>query len=288
MGAYEFIEKGDADGLVDYHEKTGITVCGRMPVAVLLSMLGDERKAQLIKYDTSGNLTGDWRNSVSYLAVGFSGKWPEAKKVTPQDDELNLTDEDKKELLRLARGSFTHYLETRKVATAEELGVKVTAAMKLRRATFVTLEKHDRLRGCIGEIFPSQPLHDSVRLNAIKSAVSDRRFVPVALGEAGELSVEVSVLTVPKEVASYKDIVIGRDGVVLRKGGRSAVYLPQVAPEQGWDVAETLTHLARKAGLPEDGWKEGAQFLTFEAIVFGEEDFTRARGVDETGPRESK
>jgi uncharacterized protein (TIGR00296 family) len=71
-------------------------------------------------------------------------------------------------------------------------------------------------------------------------------------------------------VGSAKDIRIGTDGVVLRKNGKSAVFLPQVAPEQGWGVEETLTHLATKAGLKPDDWKEGASFLVFQAEVFGE------------------
>ena len=68
------------------------------------------------------------------------------------------------------------------------------------------------------------------------------------------------------------DIVLGRDGIVLRKNGRSSVYLPQVAPEQGWTLEETLNHLSMKAGLPQDAWRSGAQLLTFQAEVFSEED----------------
>ena len=79
-----------------------------------------------------------------------------------------------------------------------------------------------------------------------------------------------SALTPPAPVDSYEKIRIGTDGVVLRKDGRSAVFLPQVAPEQGWDLNQTLTHLSQKAGLPPDAWKEGASFLVFQADVFGE------------------
>ena len=273
MGAYDFIAKCDADGFLNYHKQTGATICGRMPIAILLSMLNPDSKVQLLQYETSGDLTGDFQNSVSYLSVAFSGKWPGAAEVPAEKTDATLSDEDKKKLLRLARGSFTSYLKTGEVPSAELLEVEITGSLKLIRATFVTLEKDHRLRGCIGEIFPRQPLYQSVLANAIKSAVADRRFRPVTLSECPQLTVEISVLTPPEKVAGYKDIVIGKHGVVLRKDGRSAVYLPQVAPEQGWDVAETLTHLSRKAGLPGDAWKESAQFLTFEAIVFSEEDF---------------
>ena len=79
------------------------------------------------------------------------------------------------------------------------------------------------------------------------------------------------MLTAPKPVASFRDIRIGVDGVVLKKQERSAVFLPQVAPEQGWNLEETLTHLAMKAGLPPDAWKEDAEFLVFQAVILGEE-----------------
>jgi len=45
-----------------------------------------------------------------------------------------------------------------------------------------------------------------------------------------------------------------------------------VAPEQGWNLEETLRHLSYKAGLPSDGWKDGVQFEVFEAQVFGEKE----------------
>jgi AMMECR1 domain-containing protein len=58
----------------------------------------------------------------------------------------------------------------------------------------------------------------------------------------------------------------------LSKNGRSAVFLPQVAPEQGWNLPETLSHLAEKAGLDKDAWQHGATFQTFQAVVFGEKE----------------
>ena len=69
---------------------------------------------------------------------------------------------------------------------------------------------------------------------------------------------------------SYADIVIGRHGIVLSKGLHSAVFLPQVASEQGWGLEETLSHLAKKAGLKANDWKSGCEFHVFEAIVFHE------------------
>jgi len=158
------------------------------------------------------------------------------------------------------------------IPSAEELGIETTAGMKEKRACFVTLKENGELRGCIGEIFPSQPLFNSVITHAIAAAVKDPRFEPVGKSEIGKLVIEISALTPPKEVSSYKDIRIGTDGMVMKKGFRSAVFLPQVAPEQKWDLEKTLSNLSRKAGLSADAWKEGASYLTFQAEVFGEEE----------------
>jgi AmmeMemoRadiSam system protein A len=115
-------------------------------------------------------------------------------------------------------------------------------------------------------------LYSSVITNAINAAFNDRRFLPVTQTECNDITIEISALTTPEPVASPNDIRIGIDGVVLRKNGRSAVFLPQVAPEQGWDLNRMLTQLSLKAGLPADAWKAGAEFLVFQAVVFGEDE----------------
>jgi AmmeMemoRadiSam system protein A len=143
--------------------------------------------------------------------------------------------------------------------------------MKQTRAAFVTLKQNSQLRGCIGEIFPRQPLYMSVISNAINAAVNDRRFPPVTKDQCDSLDIEISALTVPAPIALSDQIRIGVDGVVLRKNGYSAVFLPQVAPEQHWNLEQMLTQLSLKAGLPADAWKQGASFLVFQAEVFGED-----------------
>jgi AmmeMemoRadiSam system protein A/AmmeMemoRadiSam system protein B len=271
MGAYEYIAKGDAEGFLEYKEQTGATICGSIPVAILLSMLEKPVRAQLTNYVTSGELTGDFSNSVSYLSVAFSGKWPNQPVIEPQADDSELSKEDKEQLLSLARQSLVYFLEKRKVPEASELGVTVSDEMSSARAAFVTLKKNHQLRGCIGDIFPRQPLYKSVITNAINAGVNDRRFLPVTRAECDDVTVEISALTAPEPIASSEEIRIGIDGVVLNKDRRSAVFLPQVAPEQGWDVSQMLTQLSLKAGLAADAWKEGANFLVFQADVFGEE-----------------
>jgi AmmeMemoRadiSam system protein A len=270
MGAYKFIEALDAKGFWDYRGKTGATICGYVPIAILLSMLDRPVKVELLKYATSGELEGDYSRSVSYLSIAFCGVWQKGSLAEAQTDDIELTDKDKETLLTLARKTISYTLEHEKVPQAADLGVEISDAMKPARAAFVTLKKGGRLRGCIGDIFPRQPLYKSVLENAVNAAFRDKRFSPLQKEQLTEITVEISALTTPSPIPSYDKIRIGTDGVVLNKAGRSAVFLPQVAPEQGWDLNQTLTQLSLKAGLQGDDWKEGASFLVFQADVFGE------------------
>ena len=135
---------------------------------------------------------------------------------------------------------------------------------------FVTLTLGCSLRGCIGEVFPRRDIWRVVCEQALNAALHDPRFSPLTPGEAHRVKIEISALTPPTLVASWREIVLGRHGIVLEKDGGSAVFLPQVPGEQGWDLATTLRQLAHKAGLPTDAWERDARFLVFEAEVFGE------------------
>ena len=271
MGAVALIEKKDVEGFNAYCERTGATICGQVPVSILLALLPADARAQLLKYDTSGALTGDFGMSVSYVSLAFTGAWSPAKAAPPPAKKAaTLSAEDQKQLLRLARQTLEfHYLKNRK-ATPADLGLEITSGMRQTMGAFVTLKERGELRGCIGEIIPRRPLFEAVMDHALNAALHDPRFSPVTADELPQLEFEISALTPPQPVASYREIVIGRHGMVLSKRGRSAVFLPQVAPEQGWDLPTTLTYLAQKAGLRPDDWKDGAEYLVFEAIVFHE------------------
>jgi len=140
---------------------------------------------------------------------------------------------------------------------------------------FVTLHTAEgELRGCIGNISATEALGENIRHNAANAAYGDPRFRPVAtLHELDALVVEISVLTPMVEIDSAENFEVGKHGIVLMLLGRSAVFLPQVAPEQGWDRKATLEYLGLKAGLPREAWLDPrARFFVFEAIVFSEAD----------------
>ncbi len=136
------------------------------------------------------------------------------------------------------------------------------------RGVFVTLTRRGALRGCIGSIVARRPLAEAVLESGRNAAVHDPRFGPVTPAELDGIELEVSVLSPLEPVAGPEAVEVGRHGVLLSKGPLQAVFLPQVAPEQGWDRDTLLTQLALKAGLPPDGWRRGARLEVFTADVF--------------------
>ncbi len=180
-------------------------------------------------------------------------------------DVLNKSQQD--ELLRIARESVEAYVREGKVLDFEVEDNR----LKEKQGAFVTLHKDGDLRGCIGQIEPNEkPLWEVVRDIGISAATKDIRFEPVDSKELGELEYEVSVLSVPEKINSWRDIELGRHGVIIKKKNRSGVFLPQVAMDTGWNIDEFLGELcSQKAGLKRDCYKDGdVELYTFTAQVF--------------------
>lgn len=273
--AYAAIAARDVDALLSHQERTGDSICGIRPIAIALGLLPQDAKAHRLAFDTSGNITGDYTNSVSYLSIAFTGSgWtgkPPAPNAppgcVPTASTTTLGASSKTTAHTIARRALAQWVRERTRFDPDLAELDLSAELKRPLGVFVTLNKHGKLRGCIGNIVARGPLHQAIAGRAI-DASQDRRFSPVTPGELGDIEIEISVLTEPRPVQAHTDIVIGRDGVIFRKGGRSAVYLPQVAPEQGWNVEQTLQHLSQKAGLGADDWRQGARFEVFQALVF--------------------
>ena len=177
-----------------------------------------------------------------------------------------IDNERKKEMLAAVRQHLEHRLKG-----AERPVLSDADIYREERGLFVTLHKHGDLRGCIGYIEGIKPLSQALFEMADAAAFRDPRFPSLQAEELPETGIEISLLSPLKKVDSYRDIEIGKHGIVLKKGLNQAVFLPQVAPEQGWDLQTTLEHLCMKAGLPPDAWeKPDLEFRVFTAEVFSE------------------
>jgi len=180
-------------------------------------------------------------------------------------------------LVRLARTM----IEARLGLTSEPDTGDAPKVTETMCGVFVTLNKMEgsghRLRGCIGYPYPVKDLLTAVRESALNAAFDDPRFPSVSKNEMDSILVEVSVLTPPEtiKVENPKDIpgevMVGRDGLIMGRGYRRGLLLPQVAVEWGWDSEEFLAQCCYKAGLPPDSWLlEDTEVQRFQAIIYSE------------------
>lgn len=253
------IRSMNTESLIRKTEAGENIMCGGGPVAAVLLLAekaGKPRVEILSRTDSSG-FGGP---VVGYLAAAvFAGDGP-------PDAGFSLSPEEKTELLRMARAAVTEFVERRSVI--EDVSGK--AKFQEPRGVFVTLTKGGDLRGCIGFIEPVAPLGQAVIRAAIYAATEDPRFPPVIPAELKDLAVEISVLTPVREIADPREVVVGRHGLIVARGGRKGVLLPQVPVENKWDRETFLEQGCLKAGLPPDAWRLGAKLAVFEAIVFHE------------------
>ncbi len=178
---------------------------------------------------------------------------------------LPLTENDQRNLVRLAREALVAYLNDGQIPRGEESG----EALRQPCGAFVTLRKGKNLRGCIGVIEAVKPLYKVVRECAVLAAVQDPRFSPVTQDELPALTVEISALSPLFDISPEK-IEVGRHGLVISHGSQCGLLLPQVATEWKWDSRRFLQETCRKAGLPTGAWQHGARIQAFTAQVFEE------------------
>ncbi len=181
--------------------------------------------------------------------------------------EFTLSDEQKKELLSMARKVVEEGARGKKKPKVEVTDQELT----MPAGAFVSLHKRGRLRGCIGRFEAECPLCETVVDMAWAASKNDPRFNEVGAEELGDIDIEISVLSPLKKVTDVKEITVGKHGIFITHGYRRGTLLPQVATEQGWDRNTFLCHTCLKAGLPRDAWKDkGTEIYIYDALVFGE------------------
>ena len=190
-------------------------------------------------------------------------------------EDSKLSDSDGIILVKTARKAVTEFLSN---DSRIKLEPEFEKKFSFNSGVFVTLNKPDGLRGCIGFPMPVKKLSRAIVDGAIAAATEDPRFPPVTTKELDDIMFEVTVLTPPMEIdvsdpiEYLSKIKVGRDGLIIRHSFSSGLLLPQVPVEYGWNVEEFLQHTCEKAGLARDTWKnESVKIEKFEGIIFKEE-----------------
>jgi AmmeMemoRadiSam system protein B/AmmeMemoRadiSam system protein A len=233
------------------------SLCGWTSVLTLLYLTENKKLSyHKIDYQNSGDaeLYGDKNRVVGYWALSVE-----------EVSEFSVSEEEKKELLKKAKSSIKHYLETGNRAEPEP--PKTSGILNDEAGVFVSIYVNDELRGCIGNFAQGETLNNLVQRVAV-SATRDHRFENLKKDELDDMQLEISVLSPLKKIESIDEIELGKHGIYIKKGMNSGTFLPQVAKKTNWTLEEFLGHCSRdKAGLGWEGWK-GAEIYTYEAFVF--------------------
>jgi AmmeMemoRadiSam system protein B/AmmeMemoRadiSam system protein A len=240
--------------------------CGGAPIvaAMIYAELMGANQARVLKYENSGDVTGDHSRVVGYSADVFvkadSGKVLE----TP----FSLSEAEKSELLALARKSVEYVVQEK---NPYQPPASASATLNQERGAFTTLKESGELRGCIGYTSAAKPLYITVRDTATLAAMRDPRFPQVSASELPKLEYEISVLSPLRRVTDVEQIKVGQHGLLMKNGDSEGLLLPQVPVEQKWDRQTFLEQTCRKAGMQSNCWvDEDTDIFSFTAVVFGE------------------
>lgn len=225
------------------------TYCGEAGLIAGLTaarVLGAD-KGFLIKYSNSGESPlANPENAVGYASMAF------ARSGKPAPAEILLTPAQKKLLLSAARKAVADKLDGK----TEPSRLFPDPVLNLPAAVFVTLTESGILRGCIGTTEPRAGLKEAVEYSARTAAFEDHRFQPVTKDELPKIHVEISILSRMNKIPGHEGIIPKKHGVVLSRGARSGLFLPQVW-EQIPSKEDFLSEIcSQKAGLPRDCWKD--------------------------------
>ena len=180
---------------------------------------------------------------------------------------FSLAENERRTLLEVARKAVQLAIEQRRRLEV----ASVPGRLGEPAGAFVTPRRVGRLRGCIGQLEPVEPLVRVVAHCAMAAAVEDPRFAPVSLIELSSLAIEVSVLSRLETITTYDQVEVGRHGLVISQGLRRGVLLPQVAAEFDWTRERFLEETCLKGGLDANAWRiPGTQIQAFTAEVFSE------------------
>lgn len=146
-------------------------------------------------------------------------------------------------------------------------GIRDEAVLKdllhRRAGAFVSIHKEGRLRGCIGTILPvCENLALELISNGISASTKDPRFSPITEKELSLLEYSVDILGEPEDIASKAELDVKRYGVIVLKGIKRGLLLPDL---EGVDTIDEQIAIAKqKAGIREDD--QDVKLQRFEVV----------------------
>jgi AmmeMemoRadiSam system protein A len=184
-------------------------------------------------------------------------------------DAVMLSDEARTTLFEVARTAVAVAVGARPgAAIAQEIARH--PPLDLRAAAFVTLTRDGELRGCVGHMDATALVIDSVVEAAHWATLGDPRFPSVRATELPRLQLDVSVLGPVARIAGPGAWRLGMDGIIVERGGRRGLLLPEVGPMLGMDRRAMLDTACRKAGLPAGSWRDrDTELYAFRTDRFG-------------------
>ncbi len=247
------------------------SICGFNAILTMLYITETLKNISIdsIKYKNSGDFSEYSNRVVGYWALSVSQKNNASINNTLNEtSEFTLSEQDKLDLISISRNTLESYISK---GTIPKLDSSVYSnILNEKCGAFVTLKKDGKLRGCIGRFMPDKPLYQIVQDMTISAATQDYRFDKVLSKELNSIKIEISVLSPLQKINSIDEIMMGKHGIYIKKGGNSGTFLPQVADDTGWTKEEFLGHCAQdKAGIGWDRWKMADIFI-YTAIIIDE------------------
>jgi AmmeMemoRadiSam system protein B/AmmeMemoRadiSam system protein A len=221
---------------------------------------------RLLDYSNSGDSPyGNKEEVVGYNAIAVISKTNSQEEGYSEGNEFSFSKEEKNLLFKIAKNSIHSILYNKKRYEPE--AKNMPPKLLKQYGAFVTLKINGELRGCIGRFISSEPLYKVVGESAVSSAFEDPRFSPLTKEEYEKTDMEITVLGPMKRIHNINEIVLGQNGIYIKKGSSAGTMLPQVAIENNWTVEEFLGYTSRdKAGIGWDGWKD-AEIYIYDGLV---------------------
>lgn len=265
------IEQYDPAELMETLDSGKGEACGGGPVCAVMTAAKrmGAKEVTFLEYTTSGATTGDFEEVVGYLSAVITQQRARVPKPTigsrpaTKQELETLTDDDKLILKKIVRDAIAAKLDGAKYTPPS------SERLEQKRGLFVTLTLDGELRGCIGTIRARAPISEATADMAQAAAFEDPRFPELTRDEFERLEYEISVLSSLERVRDFSDIVVGRDGLMIKLNMHTGLLLPQVATENDWDYVQFLEQTCLKAGISRNSYKDKhAEIYRFTAEIF--------------------